>query len=112
MRERWSHWFSAAGGVSCISRENKREREKESKSEQIAEGQGRTTLSRDNPAFPQRPMQQLKVWLLEQTFRRTFRVTAVGDDDVELILLVRQELEPVAYVRGDVWVLEAQAHAR
>ena len=56
-------------------------------------------------------MQQLKVWLLEQTFRRTLRVAAVRDDDVELVLLVRQELEPVAYVCGDVWVLEAQAHA-
>ena len=69
-------------------------------------------MGRDNPAFPQRPMQQLKVWLLEQAFRRTLRVAAVGDDDVELVLLVRQELEPVAYVRRDIWVLEAQAHAR
>ena len=69
-------------------------------------------MSRDNPAFPQRPVQQLKVWLLEQTFRRTLRIAAVGDDDVELVLLVRQKLEPVAYVCRDVWVLEAQAHAR
>lgn len=57
-------------------------------------------------------MQQLKVWLLEQTFRRTLRIATVRNDDVELVLLVRQELEPVAYVCGDVWVLEAQAHAR
>ena len=55
-------------------------------------------------------MQQLKVWLLKQTFRRTLRIATVGDDDVELVLLVRQEFEPVTYVCGDVWVLETQAH--
>ena len=108
--------FSCDGCQLYISRKRKskrkRERERREKISAIAEGRGRTTLGRDNPAFPQRSMQQLKVWLLEQAFRRTLRIAAVRDDDVEFVLLVRQELEPVTYVCGDVWVLEAQTHAR
>ena len=69
-------------------------------------------MGRDNPAFLQCPVQQLEVWLLEQTLRRTLWITAVRDDDVELVLLVRQVFEPVTHICGDVWVLEAYAHAR
>lgn len=55
--------------------------------------------------------QELKVGLLEEALGGTLRVRAVGDDDVELVLAVLEELEAVADVDLDVGVLEADAHA-
>lgn len=56
-------------------------------------------------------MQELEVWFLEQRFGGPHRVRGVGDDDVKLVLLVREELEAVADVRADGGVLEADGHA-
>ena len=56
-------------------------------------------------------MQQLKIRLLEQRLRGSLWVGAVGDDDVELVLLVREELEAIANVRLDGWMLETDGHA-
>lgn len=65
----------------------------------------------DNTPIPQRIPQQLKVRLLEQTLRRALRVTAVGDDNIKLILAVLEELKAITDVDTNVGVLEANAHA-
>lgn len=65
----------------------------------------------DDTSFTEGVAQELEVGLLEQALGGTLRVRAVGDDDIELVLLVREELEAVADVDLDVGVLEANAHA-
>lgn len=77
----------------------------------VAKRQGWTTLGRYDAAFFQCPVQELKVWLLKQTFCWTFWIAAICNDDIELVLPIRQKFETVTDVRGDVWVLEAYAHA-
>lgn len=72
---------------------------------------GLTTLGGDDSALSQRTVQELKVWLLEQALSWTLRVGAVGDDDVELVLAVGKELEAVANVGLDGWVLVTDGHA-
>jgi hypothetical protein len=68
-------------------------------------------LGSDDAAFLQRAEQQLEVRLLEQTLRGALRVAGVGDDDVELILAVCEELEPISHKRLRLRVLESNAHA-
>lgn len=65
----------------------------------------------DDTSFTQSAVQQLKVRLLEEGFGGALGVRGVGDDDVELVLLVLEELEAVADVDLDGGVLEADAHA-
>jgi hypothetical protein len=71
----------------------------------------RTTLGSDHSSFAQSSVQQLKVGLLEQRLGGAFRVGTVGDDHIELVLVVSQKLEAVANVDLDVGVLETNAHA-
>jgi hypothetical protein len=71
----------------------------------------RTTLGSNNTAFTQSAIQQLKVRFLEERLCWSLGVRAVGDDDIEFVLVVGQELEAVADVDFDVGVLEADAHA-
>lgn len=71
----------------------------------------RTTLCGDDTSVPESIAQELKVGLLEEALGGTLRVRAVGDDDVELVLALFEELEAVANVDLDVGVLEADAHA-
>jgi hypothetical protein len=68
-------------------------------------------LGSDHASFAQSSVQQLKVRLLEQRLGRAFGVRAVGDDHVELVLVVSQKLKAVANVDLDVGVLETNAHA-
>jgi hypothetical protein len=68
-------------------------------------------LGGDDAAVAQGGVEQLEVGLLEQRLGGAVRVGAVGDDDVELVDVVAQELEAVGHVGGDVGVLEADAHA-
>ena len=56
-------------------------------------------------------MQKLEVRLLEKALCRSLGITAVGDDDVELVLVVVQELESISDVSLDFWVLVADRHA-
>lgn len=70
-----------------------------------------TTLGGNDTALTQSSVQKLKVWLLEQALGGTVGVAAVGDDHVELALLVVQKLEAVANVDLDRGVLEANRHA-
>lgn len=65
----------------------------------------------DNSSLSERAIQQLKVRFLEQNLGRAFWVRAVGDDNVELVLALFEELETIANVDLDVGVLEAYAHA-
>lgn len=67
-------------------------------------------MSGDDTALAQSIAQQLKVGLLEQRLGGALGVGAVGDDDIELVLAVLEELEAVANVDLDVGVLEADAH--
>ena len=55
-------------------------------------------------------MQQLKVRLLEKALGWSLGVAAVGNDNIEFILLVCQELESVSNMYGDIGMLEADAH--
>lgn len=64
----------------------------------------------DNTSIAQSIAQELEVGLLEEALGRTLGVRAVGDDDVELVLAVLQELKAIANVGLDVGVLEADAH--
>jgi hypothetical protein len=68
-------------------------------------------LGSNNTAFTQSAIQQLEIRLLEQRLCWSLGVRAVGDDDVEFVLVVGKELEAVADVDLDVGVLEADAHA-
>jgi len=69
-------------------------------------------LSGDDAPLAQGAVQELEVRFLEQGFGGAFRVRGVGDDDVEFVLLVREELEAVADVGADGGVLEADGHSR
>lgn len=71
----------------------------------------RTTLGGDDTPFAQGAVQELKVWLLKKALRGTLGVRAVGNDNIEFILFVREEFEAVADVGLDFGVLEADAHA-
>ena len=66
----------------------------------------------NDTSFPESVVHQLEVWLLEKTLSWTIWVTAVGDDNIKGVLVVVQELETVANVDLDLWVLEANRHSR
>ena len=68
-------------------------------------------MSGDNTSLAQRIAQQLKVGFLEERLGGTLRVGAIGDDHIELVLAVLEELEAVADVGLDVGVLEADGHS-
>ena len=65
----------------------------------------------NDTAFAERTVEQLEVGLLEESLGGTLWVAGVGDDDVELALLVLEELEAVADDSGGLGVLEADRHA-
>lgn len=56
-------------------------------------------------------MQKLEVRLLEQGLGGAVRVRGVGDDDVESVLVLVEELEAVADVHLDLGVVETLGHA-
>ena len=66
----------------------------------------------NDTAFTECAVKQLEVRLLEKSFSRTLWVAGVGNDDVELALLVLKELEAVTDDGGGLGVLEANGHAR
>jgi len=69
-------------------------------------------LGSDDAAWPQRAVEKLEVGLLEEALGRTLGIRRVGDDDVKGLLVIVEELEAVANVDLDLWVLEANRHAR
>lgn len=70
----------------------------------------RTTLGANNAARAQRIEEELEERLPKQRLCRTLWVGGVGDDDVEFVFAVLQELEPVPDHDLDVRVLEADCH--
>ena len=66
----------------------------------------------DNTTFTKSTEQKLKVGLLEQGLGGTLWVAGIGDDDVELVLALGEELEAVSDDGGDGRVLEADGHSR
>jgi hypothetical protein len=71
-----------------------------------------TTLGSNDTALAQGRVEELEVGLLEEAFGGTLRVRAVGDDNIELVLVLLEELEAVTNVGVGVRVLEANGHAR
>ena len=65
----------------------------------------------DDAALAQGALEELEVGLLEESLGGALGVGGVGDDDVELVLVVVEELEAVADVHLDLGVLVADAHA-
>jgi hypothetical protein len=68
-------------------------------------------LGRDDAALAQGVVKKLEVGLLEQALSRTIRVGRVGDDDVEGVLVIVEELESVADMNGGLGVGEAGGHS-
>jgi hypothetical protein len=68
-------------------------------------------LCRDDTTLLESAEQKLEVWLLEERLGRSLWVGRVGDDDIELILVVVEELESITNVDLDLWVLVADGHA-
>lgn len=68
-------------------------------------------MGRNDTTLAQSAAQQLKVWCLEESFGGTLRVAGVGNDDVELVLLVLEELESIANDGLGLGVVEANGHA-
>ena len=66
----------------------------------------------NDTALAERAVQKLEVGLLEERLGRTLGVRRVGDDDVELVLVVVQELEAVADVHLNLGVVVAGRHLR
>ena len=68
-------------------------------------------MGRDNTALAQGSVEELEVGLLEEHLGGALGVRAVGDDDVEFVLALLEELESIANVDLGVGVLETNAHA-
>lgn len=77
----------------------------------MGHGSGLTTLSRDHAAFSKCAVKELEVRFLEKTLRGTLRVGRVGDNNIEAVFVVLQELEAVADMHLHLGVLKADAHA-
>ena len=65
----------------------------------------------DDAALTKGALEELEVGLLEEGLGGALGVGGVGDDDVELVLVVVEELEAVADVHLDLGVLVSDAHA-
>jgi hypothetical protein len=68
-------------------------------------------LSSNDTALTESVVEELEVALLEESLGGTIGVGGVGDDDVELVLVVVEELEAIANVGLGLGVLEADGHA-
>lgn len=70
-----------------------------------------TTLSRDDTTLLESTKEELEVWLLEESLGWALWVGRVGDDDIELVLVVVKELESISNVDLDLWVLVRDSHS-
>jgi hypothetical protein len=68
-------------------------------------------LCRNNPTLLESSKEQLEVWLLEQALSGSLWVRGVGDDNIEGILVIVQELEAISNMNLDLRVLETNRHA-
>lgn len=69
------------------------------------------TLRSDDAAIFESCVKEGEVGFLEQDLGRPFGIGRIGDDDVERILLILQEFEPVADVYFDLGMLKSNGHA-
>lgn len=71
---------------------------------------GRTTLGGDDAALAEGVVQELEVGLLEEALGGALGVGRVGDDDVEVVLVLLEVGEAVADVDLGLLVVEADGH--
>jgi hypothetical protein len=71
---------------------------------------GLTTLSGDDTTFTEGAVEKLKVSLLEEGLSRTFRITGISDDDIELVLLVLEVFESITDENLNFRMIEALGH--
>jgi hypothetical protein len=69
-------------------------------------------LCGNNATLLERSEEQLKIWLLEQALRWALWIGRIGNDNIELVLVVIEELEAVSNVNLDLGVLIRDGHAR
>jgi hypothetical protein len=74
------------------------------------ENREHTTLSGNDTALTKSVVEELEVALLEESLGGTIGIGGVGDDDVELVLVVVEELEAIADVSLGLGVVEATGH--
>lgn len=68
-------------------------------------------MGRNDTTLAESTAQELEVWLLEESLGRALWVAGVGDDDIELVFLVLEELEAVTDNGLGLGVVEANGHA-
>lgn len=68
-------------------------------------------MGSNDTSFLESSEEQLEVWLLEQALGRSLWVGRVGDNDIELVLVIVQELESISNVDLDLGVLVADGHS-
>jgi len=69
-----------------------------------------TTLGSNNTAIAEGLVEELEVGLLEEGLGGTLGVGRVGDNHVESVLVLGQELEAITNVDLDLGVVEANSH--
>jgi hypothetical protein len=74
------------------------------------ENREHTTLSSNDTALTESVVEELEIALLEESLSGTIGVGGVGDDDVELVLVVVEELDAIADVGLGLGVVEAASH--
>lgn len=68
-------------------------------------------MGSDDTALAEGVVEKLEVRLLEEALSRAFGVGGVGDDDIESVLVVIEELEAIADVDGALGVGKTSGHA-
>lgn len=74
------------------------------------ENRRQTTLSSNDTTLAEGIVKKLEVRLLEEALSGTLGVRRVGDDDVEAVLVVVEELEAIANVDGALGVGQTSSH--
>lgn len=67
-------------------------------------------MGSNDTSLSQSTIEKLEVWLLEQALCWSLWIGRVGDDNIEFVLVVIEELESVSDVNLDLWVLVAGGH--
>ena len=77
------------------------------KQQRVGHRWGLTTLRGDYTTVPKSIIQKLEVGLSEESLCRAFWVAGVGDNNIEFVGAVCEELEAIAYNGLNIRVLEA-----
>jgi len=68
-------------------------------------------LCGNNATFLESSKEKFKVWLLKQALGWSLWVRRIGNDDIELILVVIKKFEAIPNMDLDLWVLVADGHS-